>query len=37
VSLFASSSREAVVAVVDRAGVVADRIVPVLWLEVEAR
>jgi hypothetical protein len=34
-SLFASSSREAVVAVVERAGVVADRIVPVLWLGVE--
>jgi hypothetical protein len=34
-SLFASSSREAVASVVERAGVVADRIVPVLWLGVE--
>lgn len=34
-SLFASSSRDAVAAAVARAGVVADRIVPVLWLGVE--
>lgn len=34
-SLFASSSRDAVVAAVERAGIVADRIVPVHWLGVD--